>query len=105
EVYRAFRAADRPRRVDDLVATLRGGRLADAAARLHNALQSAAEALSPPVRRLRQEFATHDCLGHQMSGSGTSYFGLCRHARHARRLAARLRARGVGQCYAVQGMN
>jgi 4-diphosphocytidyl-2-C-methyl-D-erythritol kinase len=33
--------------------------------------------------------------GHQMSGSGTSYFGICRHARHARRVAATLRARGI----------
>ena len=31
-----------------------------------------------------------DVLGHQMSGSGSSYFGLCRSARHARRVASRL---------------
>ena len=38
----------------------------------------------------------------QMSGSGTSYFGICRHARHARRGAA-VASAGVGQVYAVRG--
>jgi 4-diphosphocytidyl-2-C-methyl-D-erythritol kinase len=103
EVYRACRASDRPRCADGLAAALRSGDLAGAAAKMHNALQPAAERLSPWIGRLRCEFAMLDCFGHQMSGSGTSYFGLCRHARHARRLAARLRARGIGSCYAVQG--
>jgi 4-diphosphocytidyl-2-C-methyl-D-erythritol kinase len=105
DVYLACRASERPQRAEGLVAALRRGHLAAAGAQLHNALQPAAQALSPAVRQLRREFTSLDCLGHQMSGSGTSYFGLCRHARHARRLAVRLRARGVGQCYAVQGMN
>ena len=46
-----------------------------------------------------------DCLAAQMSGSGTSYFGICRHARHARRVAERLRSRGVGHVYAVAASN
>jgi 4-diphosphocytidyl-2C-methyl-D-erythritol kinase len=37
-----------------------------------------------------------------MSGSGTSYFGLCRHAQHARRIARHLSTRGVGRIYAVR---
>ncbi|HVC96648.1 MAG TPA: 4-(cytidine 5'-diphospho)-2-C-methyl-D-erythritol kinase [Pirellulales bacterium] len=105
EVYRACRAADRPRRVESLIEALRAGRLARAALGLHNALQPAAEKLEPWVGRLSREFAALDCLGHKMSGSGTSYFGLCRHARQARRVAACLRTRGVGRCYAVQGTN
>jgi len=105
DVYRACRASGCPRRVEMLIEALRAGRLARAALGLHNALQPAAEQLSPWVGRLSREFAALDCLGHKMSGSGTSYFGLCRHARHARRVAARLRTRGVGQCYAVQGTN
>jgi 4-diphosphocytidyl-2C-methyl-D-erythritol kinase len=31
-----------------------------------------------------------------MSGSGTSYYGICRNAGHARRVAARLRGEGLG---------
>jgi 4-diphosphocytidyl-2-C-methyl-D-erythritol kinase len=103
DVYRACRASNEPRRVATLLDALRHGALAGAAGRLHNALQAAAESLSPWIARLAQEFGRLDFLGHRMSGSGTSYFGLCRHARHARRLAACLRARGVGRVYAVQG--
>jgi 4-diphosphocytidyl-2-C-methyl-D-erythritol kinase len=43
-----------------------------------------------------------DVVGHGMSGSGTSYFGICRHARHALRVARRLQASGVGSVFAVQ---
>ncbi|HET6880929.1 MAG TPA: hypothetical protein VFI31_12280, partial [Pirellulales bacterium] len=103
DVYRACRPSSEPRRVAGLLDALRQGVLAGAAGRLHNALQAAAEKLSPWIARLSREFGQLDFLGHRMSGSGTSYFGLCRHARHARRLAAFLRARGVGRVYAVQG--
>jgi 4-diphosphocytidyl-2-C-methyl-D-erythritol kinase len=102
-VYRACRASREPRRVAGLLESLRRGSIGGAAACLHNALQTAAESLSPWIARLSHEFAQLDFLGHRMSGSGTSYFGLCRHARHAGRLAAYLRARGVGRVYAVQG--
>ena len=102
-VYRACRPAGSPRRVAPLIDALRQGRLATAARNLHNQLQAAAESLSPWIARLAGEFARFDCLGHRMSGSGTSYFGWCRDARHARRVAACLRGRGVGQVYAVQG--
>lgn len=103
DVYRGCRPSSEPRHVAGMVDSLRKGLLAAAAARLHNALQAAAERLSPWICRLSAEFGRLDFVGHRMSGSGTSYFGLCRHARHARRLAAVLRARGVGRVYAVQG--
>jgi 4-diphosphocytidyl-2-C-methyl-D-erythritol kinase len=103
DVYRACRAPNEPRRVGRLLDALRQGEVAAAAGGLHNALQAAAESLSPWIARLTREFGRLDFLGHRMSGSGTSYFGLCRHAGHARRLAACLRARGVGRVYAVQG--
>ncbi|MGH7135416.1 MAG: 4-(cytidine 5'-diphospho)-2-C-methyl-D-erythritol kinase, partial [Pirellulales bacterium] len=103
DVYRACSASAEPQRVGGLLAALREGSLFGAARCLHNALQAAAEKLSPWIARLSHEFGRLDFLGHRMSGSGTSYFGLCRHARHARRLAACLRARGVGRVYAVQG--
>jgi 4-diphosphocytidyl-2-C-methyl-D-erythritol kinase len=103
DVYRACRAPAEARRVTGLIGALRRGSLAGAAGCLHNGLQAAAESLSPWIARLSREFGRLDFLGHRMSGSGTSYFGLCRHARHARRLAALLRVRGVGRVYAVQG--
>jgi 4-diphosphocytidyl-2-C-methyl-D-erythritol kinase len=39
-----------------------------------------------------------------MSGSGTSYFGICRSARHARRVAARLQARNIGYVYRAENI-
>jgi len=43
-------------------------------------------------------------IAHQMSGSGSSYFGWCAHAAQARRLAARLRQRGVGRVFAISSV-
>ncbi|HEX4130055.1 MAG TPA: 4-(cytidine 5'-diphospho)-2-C-methyl-D-erythritol kinase [Pirellulales bacterium] len=68
---------------------------------LQNRLQPAARELSPWIARLENEFSRVDCVAHQMSGSGTSYFGLCRNARHARRIARVLRSRGECQVFAV----
>jgi 4-diphosphocytidyl-2-C-methyl-D-erythritol kinase len=80
---------------------LRNGRIALAGRLLYNGLQAAAAKCSPWIARLRDEFSRLDSLGHQMSGSGTSYFGVCEHARHARRLASRLQQRGIGSAFAV----
>ncbi|MCP4476532.1 MAG: 4-(cytidine 5'-diphospho)-2-C-methyl-D-erythritol kinase [Planctomycetaceae bacterium] len=64
---------------------------------MFNRLQEFAEPISPTIAQtflsLKQEFARLNCLGHQMSGSGSSYFGVfptSRSARHATQyLAAR----------------
>ncbi|MEX0613406.1 MAG: 4-(cytidine 5'-diphospho)-2-C-methyl-D-erythritol kinase [Pirellulales bacterium] len=69
---------------------------------MRNRLQAAAAALSPWVERLRGIFDSLDCLGHQLTGSGSAYFGVCRHARHARRLATLLKTRQLGLVYATQ---
>jgi 4-diphosphocytidyl-2-C-methyl-D-erythritol kinase len=65
-------------------------------------LEEAAERLSPWIQRVRTAFGRLDCLGHQMSGSGTSFVAVCRHAAHARRIAARLRAAGLGAVFATR---
>jgi 4-diphosphocytidyl-2-C-methyl-D-erythritol kinase len=102
EVYGRCRPADRPRSVGPLLEALRRGDGGEAGRLLWNRLQPAAEELSPWIRRLRKEFAPLGCLGHGMSGSGTSYFGLCRHARHARRSERRLRSRGFDAVFTVR---
>jgi 4-diphosphocytidyl-2-C-methyl-D-erythritol kinase len=101
-VYGACEAAERPRSVWALVEAIRRGDWKEAGRRMWNRLLPAAEVLSPAVARLKREFAQLDFLGHGMSGSGTSYFGLCRHARHARRNARRLSAKGIGAVFAVR---
>jgi len=103
DVYRACRAGDERRSVANSVEVLRAGRSAEFAAGLFNRLEAAAASLSPWIGRLRGLFAELDCLGHQMSGSGTSYFGICRNACHADRVKRRLHSRGVGQVFAVRG--
>lgn len=102
EVYRACRPADEPRSSWPLVELLAGGKQNGLQSCLHNRLQPPAEALSPWIGRLRDAFAETDVLGHQMSGSGTSYFGVCRNAAHARRVKSRLACRGLGRVHAVR---
>ena len=101
-VYGACRAAGQPQTVWPLVEALRKGDWKEVAGRLLNRLQPAAEALSPWVKRLQQEFSQLGFLGYGMSGSGTSYFGLCRHARQARRSAQRLEAYRLGAVFAAR---
>jgi 4-diphosphocytidyl-2-C-methyl-D-erythritol kinase len=100
-VYRVCRPASRPRTLAPLLEALARGDIRQTGRLLFNRLQPAAEKLSPWIGRLRRHLAREDCLGHGMSGSGTSYFGLCRHARHARRVARRLQANGLGSVFAV----
>jgi 4-diphosphocytidyl-2-C-methyl-D-erythritol kinase len=88
-----------PRSVTGVCEAALRGDLAAVGRQLFNRLQSAAERQSPWIGRLRAAFERTDCLGHQMSGSGSSYFGICRHAGHARRLAGRLRSAGLGAVF------
>lgn len=71
---------------------------------LCNDLQSAAEALTPWIRKLKQIFARLDLVGHQMSGSGTAYFGICRSATQARRVAGYLNSQKVGDVFYVRNL-
>jgi 4-diphosphocytidyl-2-C-methyl-D-erythritol kinase len=98
-VYRNCRIVERPKRLQTLLAAACRGDVAAVGRNLTNRLQDAAECLSPWIERMRREFSRFDCLGHQMSGSGTSYFGICRHTRHARRVAAQLDSRGLGTVF------
>lgn len=95
-VYRHCQPADEPRTVATIEEATRAGSATAVARSMFNRLQPAATRLSPWIERTQREFDRLSFLGHQMSGSGTSYFGICRHARHARRMAARLRAAAIG---------
>lgn len=95
-VYKACRVADSPASAAEIARAVASGDPSQVARRLINRLQQPAEQLSSAVAGLRAAFARTDCLGHQMSGSGSSYFGICRNAAHARRVAARLQAAHLG---------
>jgi 4-diphosphocytidyl-2-C-methyl-D-erythritol kinase len=99
-VYRQCGVPQQPRPAEEFLQAWRTGRMAEVGRRLHNRLTEPARELSPWIGRLAEEFGRLETMGHQMSGSGTSYFGIARDGRHARRLAATLRARGWGWVFA-----
>lgn len=101
-VYAQCRPATDANSAAPIVAALHKGNVGKAARLLFNRLQPAASRLSSSIERLQRVFHQSDCLGHGMSGSGSAYFGLCRHAFHARRLAQRLESLGVGRVFAVR---
>jgi 4-diphosphocytidyl-2-C-methyl-D-erythritol kinase len=100
-VFAHSRPADAPQNAERLIQLLRAGNLAAASGAMQNRLQTAAEQLSPEAAALARELEQIGVGAAHMSGSGTSYFALCRSARHARRVAARLRARNVGAVFAA----
>jgi len=64
---------------------------------MFNRLQEFAEPISPIITQtflnLKREFSRLNCLGHQMSGSGSSYFGVFPNTRTARHATQYLAAR------------
>ncbi len=100
-VYRMCRAAERPKSPDALLDAASKGDLAAVGRLLWNRLQEAAKKLTPWIERLSGRFSQADCLGHAMTGSGTGYFGIFRHARNARFAARRLASCGV-EVFVVQ---
>lgn len=66
-----------------------------------NDLQPPAEEATPWIGRLKQAFAALPFDTHQMSGSGSAYFGICRSRKLAQRLANTLRQQGCGWVQAI----
>jgi 4-diphosphocytidyl-2-C-methyl-D-erythritol kinase len=98
-VYAQTQTAALPRRIVDDGRGRRGRGRAQWASHLFNRLQAGAEQLAPWLRDVQQQFNRLDLLGHQLSGSGSAYFGVCRDARQAGRAAAILRSRCAGQVF------
>jgi 4-diphosphocytidyl-2-C-methyl-D-erythritol kinase len=107
DVYSAHQALSRNR---NAVPTSRGGlsaaplacgRWGDLRRWMHNTLEAAAASLTPWVAQASELFNRLDFVAHQLSGSGSAYFGVCCHAQHARRLAALVRMQRLGFVYAT----
>ncbi len=101
EVYRKCQPDVETASVEDLVHALWNKDRNGVRRAMHNGLQAAAEQLSETVEEMHREFDKEDVIAHQLSGSGTSYFGVCGSAHSARKVAARLKARRVGRVFAV----
>jgi 4-diphosphocytidyl-2-C-methyl-D-erythritol kinase len=95
-VFRQWRPTETRRSAAPLIEAHRQGHSSKLAETMHNAFQNPAEHLNADISRLRDVFSTEPILGHMMSGSGTSYFGVCRNRLHAEQVAARLSSRRIG---------
>ena len=76
QVFQQCCISSTPPSSDRLLQGLRHGSLQQIGQGMGNRLQSTAEQLSPWVKRLVQEFAGLPSIGHQMTGSGSAYFGI-----------------------------
>ena len=95
DVFKRCRPDQTGRSVEEFAESLQRPRLSHMVRLLLNDLQAPAISLNDEVRQLRDHFNNLPVFGHQMTGSGSSYFGVCASSRHARMMAARLRSVGV----------
>jgi len=101
QVYRHASVPEQPKQSESLVAALNEVNLEGIAFGLFNRLQEVATKLAPCINGIARFFDDTDVSGHQMSGSGTSYFALCRNRWHARQIASRLRATQLGMVFSA----
>jgi 4-diphosphocytidyl-2-C-methyl-D-erythritol kinase len=91
--------ARRSHRLAQLLESLRHGSIAAATHWMSNSLQRVASQLCPVIERLGTAFAALGCCAHQLTGSGSAYFGVMRTACQARRAAAILAAANFGTVF------
>jgi 4-diphosphocytidyl-2-C-methyl-D-erythritol kinase len=103
-VYRLCVPGDQPLSAMPLVNAWRRGDLRELCRCMFNRLEAPASSLTPWIARLREAFGREECGGFQMSGSGSSYFGICRSASHARHVARRLQSGGLGYVVSARTM-
>jgi 4-diphosphocytidyl-2-C-methyl-D-erythritol kinase len=99
QVFKACRPASTAVSVEPLLAALKSGDRRRIGSAMYNRLEDAAVELSPWIARLRHWFAKREVVGHQMSGSGTSYFAICRSQAQAGRVAALARHASLGAVF------
>ena len=102
DVFRQWTPSETPRDSSELQTSLRAGNILGVARNLHNSLQPPAEQLCPLLVQLARSFETVLPGRHQMSGSGTSWFGLCESRHAARQAAARLNALRLGRVFVAE---
>ena len=96
EVYGRCQAPPAPKSGAAAVAALKQDRLAQLGAVLFNRLEQAASSLTDWIDRLRKAFEKAGCRWHQLSGSGSAYFGLFPTWSQAVQTAAKLKGAGLG---------
>ncbi|MEX0794186.1 MAG: 4-(cytidine 5'-diphospho)-2-C-methyl-D-erythritol kinase [Pirellulaceae bacterium] len=95
-VYREATIPTQPHSIDPMVSSLAEQDFRGIAAAMHNRLAAPARKLSTEIDRLAIACDQLDVVAHQMSGSGSGYFALCRDRNHAHRVANQLKAQHLG---------
>lgn len=99
EVYKNCRPAKNPRSAGKLLQALRSGDRSESASLMTNRLQAAAAGIAPEVSEMARRFDACGAIAHQLSGSGSAYFGWFPNAFAARRAAARLRGNASNRAW------
>ncbi|MDR1963649.1 MAG: 4-(cytidine 5'-diphospho)-2-C-methyl-D-erythritol kinase [Planctomycetaceae bacterium] len=79
------------RYAEELIAELKKGDLVRIGQHFFNRLEFPVQAIWSSFGQVMAKLKRLDCLAVRMSGSGTTFYGLCRNARHARFVAGQLR--------------
>ncbi len=101
ESYRRCVLPERPDSSAELLASLTTDQHTSIPRNLTNRLTRPARELSTRIDQLATICEQLDVVAHQMSGSGSGYFAICRNRTHARQIAARLSAQNVGMVFPV----
>jgi 4-diphosphocytidyl-2-C-methyl-D-erythritol kinase len=99
-VYQNLTVPERPLTGDTMLQAVRAGDIDGIGGHLHNRLQPVAEELCPELANIKSQLMTLQPAGCLMSGSGSTYFALCRDQREAQRIEAGLRTE-----HKEEGMN
>ena len=91
EVYRSVVLPATPNDEKAILAAFASGDANEIGLCLHNRLQEPAETLRPELEHVKNRLTELRPAGVAMSGSGTTWFALCRHHREALRVAQGLR--------------
>jgi 4-diphosphocytidyl-2-C-methyl-D-erythritol kinase len=102
EVFRRMTIPQTPRSIAPMAAALAAGDVRETGRLLFNRLEEASLVLSPEVAAIQRDASSWNCLGHLMSGSGSTYFALCASAKDARSLRDRLQKERQDSVFVVQ---
>ena len=104
EVYRHCRVASSPVRADQLVSALRAGNHRRAKDLMFNRLQPAAASVDSVVEKMSALMDATGTIAHQLSGSGSAYFGWFASTKAAQVAAGKLRAQGIAHVWQAKGI-
>src|SRR5262249_45084424 len=99
DVYRGVTVPEQPQTGAEILRAVVDGDVEEIGRRLHNRLQPRAFRLCPALAALESRLASLKAAGQLLSGSGSSFFALCRDQGEAWRVACGLRS------WTEEGMN